>query len=31
MESCSDSLREAILKEGKLLYDGRAKGKAKVS
>jgi len=31
MESCSDSLKEVILKEGRLLYDGRAKGKAKVS
>lgn len=31
MESCSDSLREAILKEGRLLYDGGVKGKAKIS
>ncbi|GFP22016.1 hypothetical protein HKBW3S06_01241, partial [Candidatus Hakubella thermalkaliphila] len=31
MESCSDSLKEAILKEGRLLYDGRAKGKAEAS
>jgi predicted nucleotidyltransferase len=31
MESCADGLREAILKEGRLLYDGRAKGKAKAS
>lgn len=28
MESCTDSLREAILKERRLLYDGRPKGKA---
>lgn len=31
MESCADSLKEVILKEGRLLYGGGVKGKAKVS
>lgn len=31
MESCSDSLKKVILKEGRLLYDGRPQGKAEAS